>query len=401
MARAGGPLPAITAARTRDFRHLSRAGACARLAAMARPQSREQWLLVASGLAAIAIVTWILWIGTGSRALLGVNILFALVFLSSSLDEPLGLPAAWGRLAMPLLLALNAAAVALYPYQVTLILAVVLAASAPYHLTARASWLLVIAGNLLFALLISARGLSGGEVAGLLTLLALQGFAISSSVARRRDEQSRQALAQQNRELQAARAVLAQQSQAEERLRIAGALHDTIGHRLTALQLQLEALAHEAPAGLREQVLTCKGVAAELLEDVRAIVRDMPGAAAPDLHTALRELAQALPGISLRVGDGLPAVDGPCAQQLLCCLQEAIHNAVRHGGADEIRIGWADGRFLVEDNGRGLPAHPPQPGFGLRNMNRRLAAFGGAAELQPAPGGRGCRLLLSLPGDGA
>ena len=49
---------------------------------------------------------------------------------------------------------------------------------------------------------------------------------------------------------------------------IAGELHDTIGHGLTALQLQLEALSHDAPDSLRRSVLGCKALAADLLEDL-------------------------------------------------------------------------------------------------------------------------------------
>jgi len=360
--------------------------------------TREQWLLIGSGALAVAIVTAILWSDTGRWTLLCLGLLFEVVFLASALDEELALPPSAGPAAMPALALLTALMLLLYPYQVTLILAVVLAASAPYHLSARHSWLLVIGSNGLFALIIAARGASGGEIAGLVTLLALQGFAISSSLARRRDEESRRVLAQQNRELQAARAVLARQSQAEERLRIAGALHDSIGHRLTALQLQLEALAHEAPDGLRQQVRTCKEVAQELLEEVRAIVRAMPeDGADEDLDSALRDLAQALPGIRLDVSADLPATDGRRARQLVYCLQEAIHNAVRHGGANEIRISHAHGSFLVDDNGTGLREGAPTPGFGLDNMQRRLRAFGGAAALETGPRGRGCRLRLTLP----
>jgi len=220
---------------------------------------------------------------------------------------------------------------------------------------------------------------------------------VSSSLARHRDEESRLALARQNRELQAARAALALKSQAEERLRIAGALHDGIGHGLTALRLQLEALSHEAPAELRDQVTRCQRVAGELLEGVRTIVRDMPDAGATDFDAALRELAAAMPGLQVTVDPQLPTVDSRLAQQLVYCFQEAIHNAVRHGGADRITIGHRQGSYLIDDNGRGLRGRTPRPGFGLRNIRQRLSAFGGEATLEAAPRGSGCRLRLSLP----
>jgi signal transduction histidine kinase len=364
--------------------------------------SKEQWLLLASGLAAIAVVTWILWRDTGDLLLLCTNLLFALVFLIAGMARLIALPPAYGQLAMPVLLALNIAAVVLFPYQVTLILSVVLAASLPYHLSPRQSWILIVIANLLFAGFIARRGFGGDDIAGPLTLIALQGFAISSSLARRRDEESRLTLAAQNRELQAARAVLARQSLAEERLRIAGELHDTIGHSLTALQLHLEALTHEAPDHLRKSVLTCKSLAAELLDDVRRIVREMPDTGAIDLVAALRDLEQLTPGVSLDVSPSLPEVGSAQAQQLVYCFREAIHNAVRHGGADRIEVDFGDGCFRVTDNGRGLKSRVPRRGFGLDNMQQRLAPFAGKVELQQAPTGTGCRLLLhAVVGDSA
>jgi signal transduction histidine kinase len=389
----------VTALRrkNRDFRQVAALPAWVSIAAMKKSLSREQWLLVGSGLAAVGIVTWVIWSSTGQWLLLLANILFSLLFLASALDDMLRLPAEYGRLCMYAMLALILLTLSVFPYQVTLILAVVLAASAPYHLSPRHSWLLIVVGNVLFVAVIASRGLSGGDIAGLLTLVALQGFAISSSLARRRDAESRDALARQNLDLQAARAELARKSQAEERLRIAGALHDTIGHRLTALQLQLEALSHEVPAPMRASVTTCKSVAAELLEDVRSIVRNMPDTRPRDFAVALQQLQAATPGVEVQLPAQLPEIEPALAEQLAYCLREGIHNAVRHGGADRITVELGNDRFRVIDNGQGLASPPAEPGFGLANMQQRLAAFGGSVALENAVGHCGCVLTLRLP----
>jgi len=360
---------------------------------------RNQLLLVASGLAAIALVGWVMWHSAWPPAL--VALAFAAVFVVSAYDEALRIPATAGPWLIALLLGLNVLALLLYPYQVTLILSVVLAASAPYHLSPRASWLLLVVANGFFFAVLWLRNALGGEVPGLLSLVVLQGFAASSSLARRGEALAREALAVRNEELQSARAALARQSQAEERLRIAGALHDTIGHRLTALQLQLEVLSHEAPEALCEQLRTCRNLAADLLEDVRAIVRRMPGADSTDLPAALRELEASTPGVTLAVTSALPSVSAQLSQQLAYCFQEAVHNAVRHGRADRIEISHGDGAYRVDDNGRGLGATPPAPGFGINNIRQRLRTFGGDASLQRSPALRGCRLILRVPDEDA
>jgi signal transduction histidine kinase len=361
--------------------------------------SREQGLLTASGLAAIAVVAWVLWLETGRMTTLGLNLLFAGVFVAASLDRILRRSVVPGRPAILLLVALAGLELALFPYQVVLILMVVVAATAPYHLSARESWLLLLLGNGLYAGLLVMLGRLPGELPGLFSLLALQAFAISSSLARRREETAKETLAAQNEELQAARAVLARQSQAEERLRIAGDLHDSLGHRLTALQLQLEVLTHEAPEQLRRQLRDCKALAADLLEEVRAIVRRMPGDEPADLDAVLRDLAAATPGVSLEVVSAMPRMDAGLAPQLAYCLREAVHNAIRHGQADRIEISHAAGCLVIDDNGTGLQNGAVRPGFGLGNINLRLAPFGGHAVLEDAPGGCGCRLRLYLPGE--
>ena len=362
---------------------------------------REFGLLMASGVAAIAVVAWVAWQSSGRWSLLAVHVLFTALFVAAAVARAQRPGSRSGRLAVWLMLVVNVVAVALFPFQVSLILAVVLAASAPYHLAARHSWFMLAVANVVFAAILHWHGGLAGEVPGLLSLVALQAFAVSSSLARRSEEQARLALAARNEELQAARAELARQSQAEERLRIAGALHDTLGHRLTALQLQLEVLTQEAPAALRAQVTTCKQLARDLLEEVRAIVRRMPGDEQSDLRAVLDDLARTTPGVELRVVATLPEVAPALAQQLSFCFREAVHNAVRHGGADRIEIRYAADGFVIDDNGSGLHGAVPVSGFGLRNMDQRLAPFGGRARLQAGPEGRGCRLRLGLGVEGA
>ncbi len=363
---------------------------------MNKPLSREQWLLNVSGLLAIAVVAWVNFALSESWDLLLLHSVFAVVFLISASRDPLGLPERFGALAMVALLCLTAASLVVYPDTITLILSVVMAASAPYHLSPRRSWLLLALANLIFWWILHSRYPTSQYLTGFLSLATLQGFAISSSLARRRDAESQQALERKNSELLAARALMAQQSQAEERLRIAGALHDTIGHRLTALRLQLEALGHQAPDALQEDLERCKTVAADLLEDVRAIVRDMPSGEAADLLGALRELAALTPGVTVTVTSELPDVDAPLAQELVFCFQEAVHNAVRHGGADRIELSYRHGAYEIRDNGTGPGKRVVRPGFGLRNIDQRLKAFGGHSELSLDPHGEGGLLKLQL-----
>ena len=362
--------------------------------------SKEQIILIASGLLAVVLVAWISFANSGSIASLVVHVLFAIFFLTSAFRSPLGLPASYGPLSLVLMLVLVLISLFIFSDTVILILAVVLAASAPYHLAARACWLLLLFANGLYWFELHVLHDMQGYLAAWATLIALQIFALSSSLARTREEASQQLLARQNDELLASRAIMAQRSRAEERFRIAGDLHDTLGHRLTALQLQLEAIAHQAPESLKREVLQTKATAADLLEEVRQIVKEIPGTPRDDLATAIRELAELTPRVVVEISGELPAVTPELGQQLVFCTQEAISNAVRHGGADLIRICYEQGAIQISDNGSGLGSRPAREGFGLSNIRKRLAPFAGHASLDQRRNERGCVLSL-FPGEGA
>jgi signal transduction histidine kinase len=74
--------------------------------------------------------------------------------------------------------------------------------------------------------------------------------------------------------------------------------------------------------------------------------------------------------------------------QLFLIAQEAIANALRHGGAKHITIELTsdDRRHLMRiiDDGAGMPAPPARSGLGLKSMAQRARLIGGALEIGPA-----------------
>jgi signal transduction histidine kinase len=74
--------------------------------------------------------------------------------------------------------------------------------------------------------------------------LGFQVLALFSCFVTAREATARASLDQANRELQATRELLASTARLAERERISRELHDTLGHHLTALSLNLEAAKH-------------------------------------------------------------------------------------------------------------------------------------------------------------
>jgi signal transduction histidine kinase len=66
--------------------------------------------------------------------------------------------------------------------------------------------------------------------------------------------------------------------------------------------------------------------------------------------------------------------------------QEAVHNAIKHGGASQITIGLSGGNgrgiLSIQDNGSGIPEGAAnQKGMGLHIMRYRAGIIGGVLEV--------------------
>ncbi len=247
------------------------------------------------------------------------------------------------------------------------------------------------------------------ESLGLLAVLLL-GHAFAS-LRRSRDES--RALTEQ---LRAANLALRQQaeqgaelSRLQERERLARDLHDTLGHALSTLTVQLEAarrLQGRDPERAGAQLTDAQVLARQAMQDLRAALDDLRAEPPPSLDALVQDLATPLArqhGWQLNLTVAVPTE--ALAPQLVLALRpvlaEALVNIARHAGAARVWVtasvqgGWLD--LTVEDDGVGLPARPTLQGhYGLRGQRERLTALGGQLELGGRPEG-GTRLDVRVP----
>jgi signal transduction histidine kinase len=314
--------------------------------------------------------------------------------------------AAGPRLARTLLLVQSACAVALVLLgrggaETGLLVAV--AGQAPFVLSFRGAVALAAAQTLAVAVPLMIWTNPMALVLGTLGAGTFQAFAVcvaylAVSAARAREETARL-----NAELQAAQGLLAESARLAERLRISRDLHDTLGHHLTALSLNLEAAAQLAGEPAREQVHRAQAMARLLLGEVRDVVDALREERGFDLAASLSALAAGVPQprVHLLLPDGLRVDDAGQARVLFRCVQEVVTNAARHSGAGNLWIELTHaGRgttMVARDDGRGADA--PALGHGLRGMRERLEQAGGRLEIEAAPG-RGFELRAFLPSGG-
>ncbi|WAH38227.1 sensor histidine kinase [Alicyclobacillus dauci] len=195
---------------------------------------------------------------------------------------------------------------------------------------------------------------------------------------------------------------------AEERNRIAGEIHDTVAHRLTALLVQLQAArriwTQDADVETtRENLVVCEALAREALDEVRTSVRAIRRTSADEGITALRRLVlqfTQLTGMEtfFETDSRLGQLPAQVMAVLYRIIQEALTNAQRHGRATRVTLKLRrNGGFVeleVEDNGKGTAELVL--GFGLSSMQNRLRQYGGELNIASEPG-FGFRLTAQLP----
>jgi signal transduction histidine kinase len=215
-----------------------------------------------------------------------------------------------------------------------------------------------------------------------------------------RSAAQRRALAAANAELAVAQGLAVENSRLSERVRIARDLHDTVGHRLTALGMNLEVAGRLVNGDGREAVATARALARSALEDVRAVVEKLRDDERIDLASTLRTLADEMPAprVHLAVADGLCKDDPERALTLLRCTQEIMTNAARHANAANLWIDITERAGAVELTARddGAGAEGVAPGNGLRGMRERVETGGGTFEVG-SRAGEGFRVRATLP----
>lgn len=209
----------------------------------------------------------------------------------------------------------------------------------------------------------------------------------------KRESDAKAAYAALNAEMLATREMLAERSRANERLRISRDLHDVLGHRLTALSLNLEIAMNKATLeDGRGEILQAQSMARKLLQEVRDVVSAMRSTDRVDLCEALRELATGFAPLEvhLRVPPQLRSCEAGRAEVLIRCAQELITNAVKHAAAKQM---WIDLELNEQnvlsicsyDDGSGAMTATSRSGIGLKAMQERFENFGGHIQVWTDP----------------
>ncbi|GAB2998269.1 hypothetical protein GCM10023080_075310 [Streptomyces pseudoechinosporeus] len=208
-------------------------------------------------------------------------------------------------------------------------------------------------------------------------------------------------------ELQEYAARVAALSAATERNRLARDIHDSLGHHLTAMSVQLEMASDFRaldPDAAQRALNEARQSVRLALGDVRQSVRALRGEAArPALSAALAGLARdggAPPRVTVEVSGDEDGYGTAELTALYRAAQEGVTNARRHALASRVtvvvQLAGDAARLVVTDDGRGFAPDAAATGFGLVGMRERVQLVAGRVEIDSGPGA-GTRLTVTVP----
>jgi signal transduction histidine kinase len=226
-----------------------------------------------------------------------------------------------------------------------------------------------------------------------------------------------QALEEAHKELQVREQVLRSLSnamaeeRADERLQIAGYLHDDLAQVLFRLSIQVDVARKLLEKGQTENV----GVQLDKIRESKQETSDRIRALIRDLHRSplgAKGLAEALESFTDEVGrdsairfhrdvEDIP-LPAPIALLVYHIAREGVMNALKHAQPRDVWIAVReeddDIVLSLKDNGVGFDTSAPGPEghFGMAMMRERAQVGGGRFEVESAPG-QGATIIVRFP----
>ncbi|MGH3155098.1 MAG: sensor histidine kinase [Streptosporangiaceae bacterium] len=226
-------------------------------------------------------------------------------------------------------------------------------------------------------------------------------------------------IAAEEREGEAARRV------AEERLRIARDLHDTIAHSMATITVQAGSALHvldgaddagSTPDGLRDSLAAIRETSKTALTDIRATLGRLRREDAAEegglgdvggidrLPALADAVTEAGAPVTLTIEGERVVLPAAVDQAAYRILQESLTNVLRHAGPEacaSVRLTFGPGALTIRVSDDGGPVDGRDngrtgPGHGITGMTERAVALGG--ELTAGPGAEGgFEIVARLP----
>jgi PAS domain S-box-containing protein len=194
------------------------------------------------------------------------------------------------------------------------------------------------------------------------------------------------------------------EAQEQERKRLAGELHDSLGQNLLLVKnrAQLALAAAASSPEMRRQIEGIGELVTQAIAEVRQISHDLRPYQLDQLGLTralevMIDTAAQSSGIAFerKLDCADDVLSGEAATHLYRVAQECLNNILKHSQARRVQIGLERDvhhvRLRIQDNGAGFDASAragttPAAGFGLKNIAERVRILGGSFKIDSRPG---------------
>lgn len=225
-----------------------------------------------------------------------------------------------------------------------------------------------------------------------------------------RDEQMRltEELRRANAELLRNSAQAEELAILRERNRLARELHDSLGHALSTMTVQLEAIrrvSERQPERLAPLLQEAQALSRQAMRDLRESLSSLREQEdAPEFTEQIRSLARQIAdrtGWQLQLDLDPVQMPTPSAHALAAVIREALFNAERHAAAHTVnlRLRTDSGalQLVIQDDGIGFDPDGTHAGhFGLAGMRERALLLGGTL-IVTSGAGQGTTIAVHVP----
>ena len=220
-------------------------------------------------------------------------------------------------------------------------------------------------------------------------------------------------------QLQAYTERVAELATTEERNRVAREIHDSLGHALIAINVQLEkALVYynKQPQEALQAISDAKRVVKEALQDVRHSVRVLRTeqeafACAQGITLLVEQLRENGLGVDFEVTGNEERFSNSARMTLYRVAQEGFTNIQKHAQASRVQVSLyfdeKEARLSIRNNGCGFDAERrlqqkagTQEEYGLRGIRERIELVGGTFHLE-SQSVRGTQLSVTVTRTGS
>ena len=223
------------------------------------------------------------------------------------------------------------------------------------------------------------------------------------------EHQMKEKLANANGQLQEYARKIEELATVQERNRIARDIHDSLGHALTSLNIQMQTavkLWEKEPVQARSFLVQAQLLGKTAMHEVRKSVSTLREDAREEqpLKARIETLVD-----DFRRGTGLSicfnishcdSVTKSVAKTIYRIIQEALTNIFKYAEATEVKIQLTttpeELSLTIVDNGKGFDPNLNSLGFGLRGMKERVISVNGKFQLKTSPN-NGCCIEVKIP----